>query len=50
MCSSDLICIVRPHDAPQAASEVFVLQGASRDFVDHLAKTHAAQTAPGSPR
>jgi thiol-disulfide isomerase/thioredoxin len=41
---AEVICIVRPHDAPQQASEVFVLQGASRDFVNHLSKT-AAGTA-----
>jgi thiol-disulfide isomerase/thioredoxin len=44
---AEVICIVRPHDAPQAASEVFVLQGASRDFVDQLAKTHAVNAAHG---
>ncbi|MFN5757377.1 MAG: trypsin-like peptidase domain-containing protein [Planctomycetia bacterium] len=43
---AEVICIVRPHDAPQQASEVFVLQGASRDFVEHLSKTHAG-TAHG---
>lgn len=43
---AEVICIVRPHDAPQQASEVFVLQGASRDFVNHLSKTHAG-TAHG---
>jgi len=37
---AEVICIVRPHGAPQAASEVFVLQGAGRDFVDHLSRTH----------
>jgi thiol-disulfide isomerase/thioredoxin len=43
---AEVICIVRPHDAPQQASEVFVLQGTSREFVDHLSKTHAG-TAHG---
>ena len=43
---AEVICIVRPHDAPQQASEVFVLQGASQDFVNHLSKTHAG-TAHG---
>jgi hypothetical protein len=37
---AEVICIVRPHGAPQGASEVFVLQGSSRDFVDHLSRTH----------
>jgi thiol-disulfide isomerase/thioredoxin len=37
---AEVICIVRPHGAPQAASEVFVLQGSSRAFVDHLSRTH----------
>ena len=40
---AEVICIVRPHGAPQAASEVFVLQAASRDFVDHLSRTHRGQ-------
>ncbi len=39
---AEVICIVRPHGAPQNASEVFVLQGASHDFVSHISKTHAA--------
>ncbi len=38
---AEVICIVRPHGAPQNASEVFVLQGASHDFVSHISKTHA---------
>jgi thiol-disulfide isomerase/thioredoxin len=37
---AEVICIVRPHDAPHDASEVFVLQGSTREFVDHLAKAH----------
>jgi thiol-disulfide isomerase/thioredoxin len=37
---AEVICIVRPHGAPQAASEVFVLQNASRGFVEHLSRTH----------
>jgi hypothetical protein len=46
---AEVICIVRPHDAPQQASEVFVLQGASRDFVDHLSKTHAGNAHGQKP-
>lgn len=37
---AEVICIVRPHGAPQAASEVFVLQNASHGFVEHLSRTH----------
>jgi thiol-disulfide isomerase/thioredoxin len=43
---AEVICIVRPHGAPQAASEVFVLQAASREFVDHLARTHHGEAQP----
>jgi thiol-disulfide isomerase/thioredoxin len=38
--NAEVICIVRPHGAPQAASEVFVLQNASQGFVEHLSRTH----------
>lgn len=37
---AEVICIVRPHGAPQAASEVFVLHNASPAFVEHLSHTH----------
>lgn len=37
---AEVICIVRPHGSPQAASEVFVLQNASQGFVEHLSRTH----------
>jgi thiol-disulfide isomerase/thioredoxin len=40
---AEVICIVRPHGAPQAASEVFVLQNASRGFVEHLSRTHLGE-------
>ena len=46
---AEVICIVRPHDAPQTASEVFVLQGASREFVDHLSQTHASHAHGHKP-
>jgi hypothetical protein len=46
---AEVICIVRPHDAPQNASEVFVLQGASRDFADPLSKTHAGHAHGQKP-
>jgi hypothetical protein len=48
--NAEVICIVRPHGAPQAASEVFVLQNASQVFVEHLSRTHlgdASQPVPG---
>ncbi len=48
--NAEVICIVRPHGAPQAASEVFVLQNASQGFVEHLSRTHlgdASQPVPG---
>lgn len=38
--NAEVICIVRPHGAPHAASEVFVLQNASREFLDELSRTH----------
>ncbi len=38
---AEVICIVRPHGAAQTASEVFVLEGSSREFVDQLSRTHA---------
>jgi hypothetical protein len=51
---AEVICIVLPHGAAQAASEVFVLEGSSRDFVEHLSKAHAGHPAhahqPASPR
>lgn len=44
---AEVICIVRPHGAPQAASEVFVLEGSSREFVEQLSKTHAGHPHHG---
>jgi thiol-disulfide isomerase/thioredoxin len=37
---AEVICIVRPHGAPDNSSEVFVLNGAGTDFVDHLSRAH----------
>jgi thiol-disulfide isomerase/thioredoxin len=37
---AEVICIVRPHNAAHDASEVFVLQGSTREFVEHLSKAH----------
>jgi hypothetical protein len=42
---AEVICIIRPHGAAQDASEVFVLEGSSRDFVEHLSKAHAGNPA-----
>jgi thiol-disulfide isomerase/thioredoxin len=42
---AEVICIVRPHDGPDASSEVFVLEGSSRDFVDRLAQAHRDEAA-----
>ena len=39
---AEVICIVRPRGAPQAASEVFVLQGTGRDFVEQFSKANGA--------
>lgn len=43
---AEVICIVRPHGAPQDASEVYVLQGSSRGFVDKLSQAHGGRPAP----
>jgi len=37
---AEVICIVRPHDAEGNASEVFVLNNAGDDFIDHLSRAH----------
>jgi thiol-disulfide isomerase/thioredoxin len=44
---AEVICIVRPHGAAGDSSEVFVLNGAGSDFVDHLSRAHHAAAAPG---
>ena len=43
---AEVICIVRPHGAPQDSSEVYVLQGSSRAFVDKLSQTHGGRALP----
>ena len=47
---AEVICIVRPHGGVGKASEVFVLDAAGGDFVEHLARVHhgaaAAVTLP----
>jgi thiol-disulfide isomerase/thioredoxin len=50
---AEVICIVRPHGAADASSEVFVLKNARPDFVDHLSRAHhghAADTAHQPPQ
>ncbi|MFM7137101.1 MAG: trypsin-like peptidase domain-containing protein [Planctomycetota bacterium] len=42
---AEVICIVRPHDAVGNASEVFVLNDAGSDFIDHLSRAHHATPA-----
>ena len=42
---AEVICIVRPHGAPHDSSEVFVLKGASPDFVERLAQAHRGAEA-----
>jgi hypothetical protein len=47
---AEVICIVRPHGAAGNSSEVFVLDGAGSDFVEHLSRAHhgaAAVTSSG---
>ena len=39
---AEVICIVRPHDAVESGSEVFVLNDAGSDFVEHLSRAHHA--------
>ena len=45
---AEVICIVRPHGAPQDSSEVYVLQGSSRGFVDRLAQLHGGRPVPAA--
>ncbi len=45
---AEVICIVRPHGAPDESSEVFVLKGASHDFVERLAQAHRTDAAPAA--
>jgi thiol-disulfide isomerase/thioredoxin len=42
---AEVICIVRPRDAADNASEVFVLNDAGSDFVDHLSRAHRGTPA-----
>jgi hypothetical protein len=45
-----VICIVRPHDAAESGSEVFVLNDAGSDFVEHLSRAHHAAAGDQQPR
>ncbi len=50
---AEVICIVRPHDAAESGSEVFVLNNAGTDFVEHLSRAHHAaggEQPPGADR
>jgi len=46
---AEVICIVRPHGAPDNSSEVFVLNGSSRGFVDRLAEAHGNERVDAPP-
>jgi len=46
---AEVICIVRPHGDPHASSEVFVLDNAATDFVDHLSQAHQAEAPATHP-
>jgi len=46
---AEVICIVRPHGAPENSSEVFVLSGSSRGFVDRLAEAHGGERVDAPP-
>ncbi|MGB8852628.1 MAG: trypsin-like peptidase domain-containing protein [Pirellulales bacterium] len=46
---AEVICIVRPHGAPEDSSEVFVLKGSHRGFVDHLARAHGGERVDAPP-
>ncbi|MDA1200385.1 MAG: trypsin-like peptidase domain-containing protein [Planctomycetota bacterium] len=47
---AEVICIVRPHDAAESGSEVFVLNDAGSDFVEHLSRAHHAAAGDQQPR
>jgi hypothetical protein len=42
---AEVICIVRPRGAAQAPSDVFVLQGTGREFVEQLSRSKTANAA-----
>jgi thiol-disulfide isomerase/thioredoxin len=43
---AEVICIVRPRSGPQTTSDVFVLQGTGREFVEQLSKAQGGHAAP----
>lgn len=46
--AAEVICIVRPKGGAQSPSDVFVLQGASREFVEQLSKSPPERAQPGT--
>jgi len=46
---AEVICIVRPHGAAEDSSEVFVLKGSSREFVERLAEAHRGEVGDQPP-
>ena len=44
---AEVICIVRPKGGGQSPSDVFVLQGTSREFVEQLSKSPPERAQPG---
>jgi len=45
---AEVICIVRPKGGGQSPSDVFVLQGTSREFVEQLSKSPPERAQPGT--
>jgi hypothetical protein len=46
---AEVICIVRPRAGTHSPSDVFVLQGTGREFVEHLSKSQSAPAEPSAP-
>jgi thiol-disulfide isomerase/thioredoxin len=47
---AEVICIVRPKTGGQSPSDVFVLQGTSREFVEQLAKSPPERAQSAAPQ
>jgi thiol-disulfide isomerase/thioredoxin len=47
---AEVICIVRPRGAAQTPSDVFVLQGTGREFVEQLSKSKTANALAAPPQ
>jgi len=45
---AEVICIVRPKGGGQSPSDVFVLQGTSREFVEQLSKSPPERVGPSA--